>query len=112
MRLCIPVSTDGRVDPRWGRAARLAVADIQDGSLVAWEEFPVAWDELHDETTEGGHHARVARFLQDNRVEVVAAGHMGEPMVRMLHRMGITVRLGVAGDARGAAISAAGPTAA
>lgn len=108
MRVCVPVTSDGEVDHGWGRAARVAVAEIEDGSLVAWEEFAVGWDRLHDETTEGGHHARVARFLQDNRVEAVGAGHMGEPMVQMLGRMGIAVRLDVAGDARAAALTVAG----
>jgi hypothetical protein len=52
MRVCIPVATDGQVDPRWGRAARVAVAELRAGSLIAWEEFAVAWDRLHDETTD------------------------------------------------------------
>ena len=106
--VCVPVTADGQVDARWGRAARVALAEVRDGSLVGWQEFGVAWDRLHDETTEGGHHARIARFLQDNRVETVAAGHMGGEMVHMLERMGIHVHLGVDGDAREAAISAAG----
>jgi predicted Fe-Mo cluster-binding NifX family protein len=88
------------------------VAEIKDGSLISWEEFDVEWDRLHDETTEGGHHARVARFLLDHHVETVAAGHMGEPMVHTLERLGIAVHLGVDGDAREAAMVAAGPTAA
>ena len=108
MRVCIPVTTDGQVDPRWGRAARVAVAEVKGRSTVAWEEFAVAWDQLHDETTEGGHHARVASFLRDNRVDIVAAGHMGEPMVQMLGRMGIIVHLDVVGDARQAVTSIAG----
>lgn len=108
MLVCVPVTTDGQMDPRWGRAARVAVADVRGGSVVSWQEFDVAWDRLHDETTEGGHHARVARFLQDNHVETVAAGHMGGEMVHMLERMGILVRLGADGDARQAAVSAAG----
>ena len=107
MRVCIPVTTDGQVDPRWGRAACVAVAEFQGGSLVAWDEFAVAWDQLHDESTEGGHHARVARFLLDNRVDTVAAGHMGEPMVQMLGRLGIAVHLDVVGDAREAVGSVA-----
>lgn len=110
MRLCIPVTTDGQVGQSWGRAARVALADVKDGALLAWEEIDVGWDRLHDETTEGGHHARVARFLRDHHVESIAAGHMGEPMVHTLERLGIAVRLGVAGDARQAAIAAAGPT--
>jgi len=108
MRVCIPVTADERVDPRWGRAARVAVAEVQYGSLVAWEEFHVEWDRLHDETTEGGHHARVANFLRENRVDTVAADHMGEPMVQMLGRMGILVHLDVAGDARQAVMTVSG----
>ena len=38
----------------------------------------------------------------------VAAGHMGEPMVQMLGRMGIAVHLDIAGDAREAVIAVAG----
>jgi predicted Fe-Mo cluster-binding NifX family protein len=112
MTVCVPVAAGGQVDRRWGRAARVAVAEIQDGALVGWREFDVAWDRLHDETTEGGHHARVARFLRDNHVECVAAGHMGGEMTRMLEHMGIVVRLGIDGDARAAAIAAAGTAAA
>jgi predicted Fe-Mo cluster-binding NifX family protein len=108
LRICVPVTTDGMVDHSWGRAARVAVAEIEDGSLVAWEEFAVEWDRLHDENTEGGHHARIARFIQDNRVETVVASHMGEPMVQMLGRMGIVVRLDVAGDAREAVVAVVG----
>lgn len=110
MRVCVPITADGQVDHRWGRAARVVVAEIKDGSIATWDEFVVGWDRLHDETTEGGHHARVARFLRDHHVEAVAAGHMGEPMVHTLERLGIAVHVGVAGDARQAAIVAAGPT--
>ena len=108
MLVCVPVTTDGQMDPRWGRAASVAVADVRDGSVTSWRQFDVAWDRLHDETTEGGHHARVARFLQDNGVGVVVAGHMGGEMVHMLERMGIRVQLGADGDARQAAIAAIG----
>ncbi len=98
--VCIPVASDGSVDPRWGRAARLAIAQIGDGRVIAWTEHAVGWDTLHDEGTEGSHHARVARFLTDHGVDLVVAGHMGDPMVRMLGQMGIAVRLGASGDAR------------
>jgi len=100
MLVCVPVTPDGRVDPRWGRAARVAVADLDGGRIAGWEEHQVDWDRLHDAGTEGGHHARIARFLVDHRVNVVVAGHMGPPMVQMLGRMGIGVRLDAAGDAR------------
>lgn len=99
MIVCVPIKSSGEIDPRWGRAACVAIAEVQDGRLVRWDEFEVGWDQLHDESSEGGHHARVARFLQDQRVDVVVANHMGDPMAQMLDKMGLDVRLGASGDA-------------
>jgi predicted Fe-Mo cluster-binding NifX family protein len=107
MIVCVPVTPDGQVDPRWGRAARVAVATIDGGQITAWDELPVAWDVLHDVGTEGGHHARVATFLRDHGVEVVVAGHMGPPMAQMLAKLQILARTGAQGDAR-RAVEAAG----
>ncbi len=107
MIVCVPVTPDGQVDPRWGRAARVAVARVDDGRITAWAEHDVAWDVLHDVGTEGGHHARVATFLRGQGVEVVVAGHMGPPMAQMLASMRILARLGAEGDAR-EAVAAAG----
>jgi predicted Fe-Mo cluster-binding NifX family protein len=106
--VAVPVTPDGAVDPRWGRAARIAVARLEGGRIAAWDEHDVAWDALHDIGTEGGHHARVARFLQDHGVVVVVAGHMGPPMVQMLASLRIVARLGAEGDARDAVRSVAG----
>ena len=107
MIVCVPVPPDGDVDPRWGRAARVAIAKVEAGRITAWDEHAVAWDVLHDVGTEGGHHARVATFLNDHGVEVVVAGHMGPPMVGMLGKMRIVARMGAQGDAR-AAVELAG----
>lgn len=107
MHIAVPVTTDGAVDHSWGRAPRVAVADVQDGAVVGWQEFDVEWDRLHDVGTEGGHHARVARFLQENGVTRVAVDHMGPGMTEMLRRMGIFVVLGASGDARQVAVDAA-----
>jgi predicted Fe-Mo cluster-binding NifX family protein len=106
MVICVPLLSDGQVDPRWGRAAVVAIARVEDGTVAAWQEFDVRWDELHDHGTEGGHHARVARFLREHGVQTVVAEHMGPEMVTMLGRMGLTIRLGAGGDARQAAIAA------
>ncbi len=57
--------------------------------------------------SEGGHHARVARFLLEHGTEVVVADHMGDPMLHMLAEMGVEVRLGASGDARAAVLAAA-----
>jgi predicted Fe-Mo cluster-binding NifX family protein len=111
MILCIPVTPADEIDPRWGRAARIAVAEVRDGAVVRWEVIEAGWDVLHDAGSEGSHHARVARFLRDHGIEVVVANHMGGPMVHMLGEMGIAVRLGAAGDPREAVLEAAGPEA-
>jgi predicted Fe-Mo cluster-binding NifX family protein len=106
MRVCVPITADGQVDPRWGRADRVAVADVADGEIHEWQEFTVAWGTLHDEGTEGGHHARVARFLRDNQVKAIAVHHVGPGMQRMLGSMAIRVVTGLGGDARSAARAA------
>jgi predicted Fe-Mo cluster-binding NifX family protein len=108
MVVCLPVMADGSIDPRWGRAQRIAVAQLTAEGIGNWTEFEVGWDTHHDDGTEGAHHARIARFLQDHSVEAVVAGHMGPPMVHMLDRMGVKVILEAAGSARLAAMKAAG----
>ena len=106
MRVCVPITADGEVDPRWGRAERLAVADVTDGEIHDWQEFTVGWGTLHDQGTEGAHHARVARFLRDNQVQAVAVQHVGPGMERMLASMSIRLVSGLGGDARSAARAA------
>jgi predicted Fe-Mo cluster-binding NifX family protein len=107
MVVCVPIAPDGTIDPRWGRAARVAVARVGSAAVGDWEEFDVRWDEVHDEGTEGGHHARIARFLQDHAVDTVLAGHMGQGMLEMLPKMGVTLWLGASGDARAAVAAVA-----
>lgn len=107
MRVCVPVTEDGQVDPRWGRADRVAVADVIDGDVRDWQKFEVSWGTLHDQGTEGAHHARIARFLLDNEVEAVAAHHVGPGMQRMLQSMSIRLVTDLTGDAAAAARRAA-----
>ena len=106
MVVCVPVTTEGLVDPRWGRADRVALADVTENGIGDWQEHDVGWSVLHGEGTEGSHHARVARFLRDHQVEAVVADHMGAPMAHMLQQMGLKVRLGAGGDAREAVLGA------
>ncbi len=107
MILCVPVTTTGEVDPRWGRAGRVAVAEVVGGTVQRWDEYDVGWDRLHDDSSEGGHHARVACFMTEHRASIVVAHHMGDPMLQMLRRMDVGVRLGVSGDARLAVLAVA-----
>lgn len=92
----------------WGRAQRIAIATVEDGGITGWAEHDVRWDVAHDEGTEGSHHARVVRFLQDNGVQVVATGHMGPPMARMLGTMGVQAVVDATGDPRAVAVAVAG----
>jgi predicted Fe-Mo cluster-binding NifX family protein len=106
MKVCVPVSADGQVDLRFGRADRVAIADVADSKIRDWQEFSVGWDALHDQGTEGSHHARVARFLRENEVQAIAVHHIGPGMQRMLDSMAIRVVTGLGGDARSAARAA------
>jgi predicted Fe-Mo cluster-binding NifX family protein len=106
MIVCVPVTPAGEIDPRWGRAARIAVANLLDGGIARWEEIQVGWDTAHDQGPEGSHHVRVARFLQEHAAEIVVAHHMGDPMLHMLEEMGMRVQLGAGGDARRAVLAA------
>ena len=109
MIICAPVTTDGMIDPRWGRADWIAIADVENGKVLSWNKVEVSWSRLHDEGTEGSHHARVVKFLRDQKVEAVVAHHMGDGMTRMLKTMGLPVYLGASGDARSAILSATTP---
>ena len=91
----------------WGKAQRIAIATVDDGTITDWTEHDVRWDLAHDEGTEGSHHARVVRFLREQGVQVVATGHMGPPMARMLGTMGIRAVVDLAGVPREAALAAA-----
>lgn len=104
--VCVPIAPDGSIDPRWGRAERVAVAKVEGDAILDWREFDVHWGTLHDSGPEGQHHARIATFLKENRVEAVIADHIGPPMQQMLSRMDIAVRLGASGDARASVVRA------
>ena len=108
MRFAIPTTPTGHVDKSWGRAPRVTVAQVEDGMVTEWLDFDVQWDRLHDVDGEGGHHALIARFLLDHKVDRVAAQHMGPGMTVMLAKMRITVDLGVSGDGRAVALESAG----
>ena len=106
MIVCIPVTGGGQTADGWGRARRVALATELSGQITDWRELDVGWDTAHDEGTEGSHHARIARFLIEYKVDAVVAGHMGPPMARMLHTMGIRTSLDAHGDARAAVVDA------
>ncbi len=103
--VAIPITTDGQVGSGWGRAPRVAIAVVDGGAIATWDEHQVDWDRLHDEGTEGSHHARMVRFLQEHAVTHVVTGHIGDGMRNVMGRLGITVADGAAGDARAAVLA-------
>ena len=76
------------------------------GEVCDWQEFTLACETLHNQGSEGAHHARVARFLRDNGIQAVGVHHVGPRMQRMLDSMAIQVVTGLSGDARTAARAA------
>ncbi len=101
-----PVTDQGESAPSWGRASSVAVADVRDGEIHAWDVHPVGWDASHDEGTPGSHHARVAGFLKQHAVQAVVVDHVGPGMVRMLDTMGIAILAATPGDAQASVRSA------
>ena len=110
MIVCVPVTGDGQVDPRWGRADWVAIADVTDGEIARWDVVEVSWSRLHDEGTAAQHHARIARFLRQNDIQAVVAHHVGEGMVRMMNVMKLPLYLDAHGDARAAVLVALAPS--
>ena len=90
MNVMIPVRPDGSVEPRFGKAPMVAVAQVDDnGHIADWQTFKVEWDRLHDEGTEGTRHARIVRFLREHDVVACVATHAGIGMQRTLAAMNI-----------------------
>jgi predicted Fe-Mo cluster-binding NifX family protein len=104
--VCVAVTGDGMVARRWARAERVALAEVTAAGIESWREVEVDWGRLRETGTEGGHHARVARFLRENGVGAVAARHLGSDMAHMLGKLGVAVHLGASGDARRAVLDA------
>ena len=110
MIIAAAIEADGTIGMAWGKAETVAIARVARGRIEAWQEHPVGWQQAHDQGTHGSHHARIAAFLREQRVELVLAHHVGEGMRRMLATMGVTLVDGASGDVR-TAMLAAGPQA-
>jgi predicted Fe-Mo cluster-binding NifX family protein len=107
MIVCTTLGRDGAVGGGLGRASQVAVAVVDDGQVSSWEEYDVGWDQLHDQGTEGAHHARIVKFLREHDVDVVVAAGIGPGMQRTLGSMGVRAVSGVTGDAGEAVVRAA-----
>lgn len=106
MLIATPVDAQGQSAHAWGRAHWIAVADVADGKIVDWQVHEVSWDELHDSSSHGSHHARVVTFLKENGIQAIVVDHVGEGMQRMLATMGIPLLPASAGDAKQSVLAA------
>ena len=43
MIVCVPVTVEGLLGPRWGRADRVVVATVSREGIDDWKEFDVGW---------------------------------------------------------------------
>lgn len=91
MIVATPVTADGQSTPSWGRAHWVGVAEVDDGQVTGWQIYEVGWDESHDASTHGSHHARIVRFLTEHAIEAVVVDHVGPGMAQVLTKMGIPV---------------------
>lgn len=106
MIIAVPVTDDEQVDPRWGKARSVAVAKVEDGTIISWEVFPVGWDVLHDQGEHGTHHARIVTFLRTNNVDGLVINHAGAPMMNTMGKMGLAIAVDAVGPARQAVLNA------
>jgi hypothetical protein len=105
MKVCVAITADGEVDPGWGWADRVAVADVIGGQIRGWQEFAVSWGALHDQGTEGAIMPGSHGSCGTTRSRRSPPSMWGRGMERMLGSMAIGVVAGVSGDARKAALT-------
>lgn len=106
MSILIPVTADGQVEPRFGRAPLVATATVKGGAITSWQEHAVGWGAAHDSGTHGAHHARIVRFLREHEVDTIVVEHMGAGMRRVACRMGVRLLATDGGAARQAVLEA------
>lgn len=100
MIIAVPVTSDGQVDIKWGKAHNVAIAEVQDNQIVEWDEHEVGWDVLHDSSTEGSHHARIVTFLKENAVDSVIINRCGAPMLNTMAKMNLVIATDAEGNAK------------
>ncbi|MGC8647831.1 MAG: NifB/NifX family molybdenum-iron cluster-binding protein [Candidatus Micrarchaeia archaeon] len=77
-----------------GRAPRVAIIHEKDGKVEKIEEIDVGWDKAHETEQEGLHHATVAKFIMQHKVNEIIASGAGPDMRKMLERLGMKIRIG------------------
>lgn len=107
LRLCAPLAEDGTINGRWCQSNRVAVADVREARITAWQEFDVGWERLHDEGPHEAHHDRMAAFLRDRGVNVIVVDHIGTCLRATLLKLDIAVHPGARGPADSAMVTAA-----
>ncbi|MGC8670175.1 MAG: NifB/NifX family molybdenum-iron cluster-binding protein [Candidatus Micrarchaeia archaeon] len=76
-----------------GRAPRVEIIYIKNDKVEKINEIDVKWDESHEKEQEGLHHAAVAKFIMNNKINEVITAGAGPDMHRMLERLGVKIKL-------------------
>ena len=105
MTVAVPVTLEGAVFDRLGKAPVFATCSLRDGEITDWVEHQVGWDQTYGVDVMGAHHARVMRFVQDHAVAAVVADDVCDSMRRSLESQGVSVYDNRSGDAREAVAS-------
>ena len=100
MTVAVPVTLEGAVFDRLGKAPVFATCSLRDGEITDWVAHPVGWDQTYGVDVLGAHHARVMRFVQDHAVTAVVADDVCDSMRRSLESQGVAVYDHRSGDAR------------
>lgn len=99
MKIATPVLPNGMVNAHFGRAKRIAIADVENGQITEWKEIDVPFAEEHDHHNghhhdhgnhdhhhhHHGHHESMKNFMIENGVDIVLVEHAGPGMVRVFN---------------------------
>jgi predicted Fe-Mo cluster-binding NifX family protein len=87
MLVCVAVTDEGLVDPRWRRTERMTIVKVEGGTILSSEKFAVSWGSLRQSGSERTHHSRVAHFLGQHRLDSLLTRDVGENMRHILDRV-------------------------
>lgn len=115
MKIAVAVLPNGMVNAHFGRADKLAFANIENGQITEWEEVSVPFAASHgdhghhhdhDHQHEhghhhaSGHHESIKDFLVESGVNLVLLDHAGPGMKLVQEQTDIKIVVGAQGNAK------------
>lgn len=109
MRIAVAVLPNGMVNAHFGRASKMALADVENGAITKWEEIDAPFAEMHgDHHHHHGaghqpsptHQSTIKNFLVEQNVNVVLVHHAGPGLQKVKDDTDIEIVAGAQGNAR------------